>query len=224
MRDLTPLGVFEGDQSGIGKLLFAGIDDPQGDRVVPPGDSPPRPTGSSVTKSLMTTSMARRAVRRTRASPTLSLVLGELVGVATRARTNCERWRTPPAGFELELDPIADQDQAGAVAVLNGGRRQECGGLRGSVGLGGPFGPEAHARRDVDHQPERQRPLLDESPHEWPALPRGHVPVEVAHVVARLVGAQLGERQADSRPGAMISPGELRYRPRTNPEPSRRAR
>ena len=167
----------------------------------------------------MTTIMARRAVRRTRASPTLSLVLGEVVGVATSARTSCERWRTPTGRGELDLDPIADQDQAGPVAVLDGGRRQQRGRLRGPIGLGRPLRPEPHARRDVDHQPERQRPLLDESPHERPALPRGHVPVEVAHIVARLVGPQLGERQPDSRPGPMISPGELRDRTRTHPEP-----
>ena len=125
--------------------------------------------------------------------------------------------------IELELDPIADQDQAGAVAVLNGGRRQQCGRLCGPIGLGRPFRPESHARRDVDDQPERECSLLDESPHEWPALPRGHVPVEVAHVVARFVCAKLGERQADSRAGAVISPGKLRNRSwaYAKPEPSR---
>ena len=176
-------------------------------------------TGSSVTKSLMTTSMARRAVRRTRASPTLSLVFGRARRCRHQSTHELREVADATGRAELELDPVADQDQPGAVAVLNGGRRQKCGRLCGSVGLGRPFGPESHARRNVDDQPERQGSLLDESPHEWPALPRGHVPVEMAHVVPRLVSTQLGERQANARSCSVIGPGELRYRSRTDPEP-----
>ena len=113
------------------------------------------PAGSSLMKSLITTSMARRAVRRTRASPALSLVLGEAVGVATRARTSCDRWRTPPAGGSSSSITVADQNQAHPVAVLDGRCRQERRGLGRSIGLGCPLATEPHARRDVDHQPER---------------------------------------------------------------------
>ena len=139
--------------------------------------------------------------------------------MATRARTIWDRCRMPPAGLELDLDPIADHEQPDPVAVMGGRRRQERRGLRGAIGLGSALGAEPHARRDVEHQPERQRPLLDEPPDERLPLPGRDVPVEVPHVVARLVGAELRERQSHPRPGPVIGPRQLRDRFRPDPEP-----
>ena len=65
----------------------------------------------------------------------------------------------------------------------------------GDVGLAPQRGAELHRGRDVEHQPRRHRALADVHADVRLAHPRGHVPVDVAHVVARLVGAdqrQLG--------------------------------
>ncbi len=167
----------------------------------------------------MTTIMARRAVRRTRARPTDSRVLGEVVGVATRARTSCERWRTPPAGGSstsirslTRIRPARSPFWMAAVASS----AAACAARSALVLRSGPNRMLAETFND---QPEAQRPLLDEPPHERPALPRGDVPVEVADVVTRLVRPQFGEREPDPRPGAVVRPGQLRDRVRPDPEP-----
>ena len=153
----------------------------------------------------------RRTDLRTRESPTPSWVLIELVGVATSARTIWERWRMPPEGASSTSMPIAHHEQADAVAVMHRGRRQQGRRLRRAVGLGSPLEPEPHARRDVDHQPERQRPLLDEPADERPPCRAVDVPVDVADIVTRLIGAQFGEGQADARTGPVIGPRQLRH-------------
>ena len=122
-------------------------------------------------------------------------------------------------GHELDLEPIADHEQPDPVAIVHRRRRQEGRGLRGAIGLGAPLGAEPHAGRDVDHQPERERPLLDIPSHERLSLPGRDVPVEMAHVVTRLIGAKLRERQPDSRPCPMIGPRQLRDRLGPNPKP-----
>ena len=175
--------------------------------------------GSSAMKSLMTTSIARRAVRRTLARPMPSLVLGDVVGVATRARTSCERCRTPPAGASSSSMRSLTSTRPDAVSVLHGGGCQQGGGLGGPIGLGRPLDAEPHARRDVDHEPQRKRPFFDEPAHEWPALASGHVPVDMTDIVARLVGAQLGEGQPNPWPGAVIGAGKLRDRTRFDAKP-----
>ena len=57
----------------------------------------------------------------------------------------------------------------------------------GDVGLAPQRRAERHRRRDVEHQPRRHRALADVHAHVRLAHPRGHVPVDVADVVARLV-------------------------------------
>jgi hypothetical protein len=51
------------------------------------------------------------------------------------------------------------------------------------------------------------------------ALAGRHVPIQVPHVVTRLVGAQLREGQPDPGACPVVGPGELRDRVGTHPEP-----
>ena len=175
------------------------------------------PTGSSVMKSLMTTSIERRRTPAHPRQPGAQLGLGR--GRRSRhQRPHQLREVANAAGRrQLELDPVADQDQADPIAVLDRRRGQKRRSLGRPIGLGRAFSTEPHACRDVDHQPERQRAFLDVSPHERSTLPRGHVPVEMSHVVARLVGTQLRKRQPDPRPCAVVRAGELRDR--SGPDP-----
>ena len=145
------------------------------------------------------------------------------VGVATRARTSCERCRTPPAGAELELDSIAQEHQPDSVAILDRRRGQKRGSLGRSICLGGAFRAKSHAGGNIDDQPQAEGALLDEPAHKRTPLTSRHVPVEVPDVISRLVGPQLGESQPDPRTCAMIGAGELRDRvgPDPKPQPSR---
>ena len=146
-----------------------------------------RPIGSSEPKSLRTTIMARRADRRTRrADAELGLERGCRRG--DQGPNDLGQVADAAGRLELDLDPIADHEQAHPVAVVGGRRGQERRGLRGPIGLGPSLGPEPHASRDIQHQPESQRPLLDEPPYERFSLPGRDVPVQMPHIVSRLVG------------------------------------
>ena len=59
--------------------------------------------------------------------------------------------------------------------------------------------PEPHRRRAVEQQPRGELAVLGVLADERRVHPRGHVPVDVADVVAGLVLAQVGEVEARSR-------------------------
>ena len=81
-------------------------------------------------------------------------------------------------------------------------------GALGDVALQPVGGPEGHRRRDVEHDPRRQRPLGDVQPHVGHAGPRARRRVEVAHVVADLVRAKLRELGAEADAGRAVLTGE----------------
>ncbi len=108
----------------------------------------------------------------------------------------------PWRGRSTRGSRAAEGDHAQAVAAP---RRDMADGeahaLR-HVGLAPQRGAEGHRRRDVEHEPCRHRALADVHAHVRLAHPRGHVPVDVADVVARLVGADQRQLGAGRRPAA----------------------
>ena len=69
----------------------------------------------------------------------------------------------------------------------------------GDVRLQPPRGAERHRWRDVEHDPGRERALGHVQANVWLSGPGGRRRVDVAHVVADLVGAELRELDADRR-------------------------
>ncbi len=212
-------GVFEREQAGGRKCRLRGSTTR---RAIVSCRAPARrhvPAGSSVKKSLITTIM--RAPGRLPHPSQSDSQPGS--GRGSRCGHECSnQLREMPhsAGRgQLELDPIADQDQPNAVAVLDCRGGQQGRGLGGSIGLGRPLGTKPHACGNVHDQPETEGSLLDEPAHKRTPLASRHVPVQVPDVIARLVGAQFGERQADPRPGAVIGARKLRNGVRPDPEP-----
>jgi hypothetical protein len=112
-------------------------------------------------------------------------------------------------GGELELDAIADQHQADAVSVLHGGGCEQGRRLGGPIGLGGAFDAEPHTGGNINDEPQRKRPFFDETADERPALASRDVPVDVANIIARLIGAKLGEGQPNPGAGTVIRTGKL---------------
>ena len=102
---------------------------------------------------------------------------------------------------DARLLRVAEGEHAEPVAAARGhvadGERHAL----GDVGLAPLRGAEGHRGRDVEHEPRGHRALADVHAHVRLAHARGHVPVDVADVVARLVGPdrrELGAR-ADLR-------------------------
>jgi hypothetical protein len=74
------------------------------------------------------------------------------------------------------------------------------------VGLAAVRRAERHRRRHVQQKPRRQRALAHVHAHVRLAHARGHVPVDVAHVVAREVGADHRQlRPAADLQGQMLA-------------------
>ena len=85
-------------------------------------------------------------------------------------------------------------------------------------------GAERHRRRDVEHEPGRQRPLGHVQAHVRLAHARGGGRVDLAHVVADLVGAQLRELGAGAEAGgAPVARQRARARGARRPGRARRA-
>ena len=113
-----------------------------------------------------------------------------------------------PRGRNEVLDPLAGQHQSDLVVVANRRESEHRAQLGGQLALLDPRGAEPHRARHVDHQQDRQLTLLDEALHVGFAEPRGHVPVDRPHLVARQIGAHLLELDAASLEHALASARE----------------
>ena len=71
----------------------------------------------------------------------------------------------------------------------------------GHIGLQAQRRAKRHRRRDVEHDPRRERALGHVHAHVRLAGARGGSGIDVAHVIANLVGAQLGELGPGADPG-----------------------
>jgi len=98
-----------------------------------------------------------------------------------------------PARRNVALDAVGEEEDAGAVAVLQRAEDEERRDLRCHLRL--DLGSEADVLRGAAvHGDERgQLTLLGEHLDEGIAHPRRHVPVDGADLVSRLVGADLAE-------------------------------
>ena len=74
----------------------------------------------------------------------------------------------------------------------------------GDVGLAAQRRAEAHRLRGVEHEPGRERALGDVQPDVRLVHARGRVPVDQAHVVARLVRPHLRELHRDAQRGRAV--------------------
>ena len=107
---------------------------------------------------------------------------------AALARAQRDAARAPPNGQHAEPVALPRRD------VPDRERR-----ALGDVGLAAVGGAEAHRGRGVEQQPGRERALRDVHAHVRLARARGDAPVDLAHVVAELVGPDLRELGAASR-------------------------
>ena len=89
--------------------------------------------------------------------------------------------------------PGAEGQQRHAAGAAHGQAAEHERHALGDVGLQPLRGAERHRRRDVEHDPRRQRALGDLQAHVGLAGARGRRRVDLAHVVADLVRAQLRE-------------------------------
>ena len=209
---LAGLRVLDHDHARVGKLVLARVDQPDRDDLVTLGQlqqrALPSGRGDEVGKE--------NDERAPPDCPERELERPRQVG----DRPACGGWlhQAPGQGQHLvaaaprldrALDLAVEQDRADGVAAAG----EQAGERRRQLGqhelLGAVDRAEAHRRRAVEQEPGRQLAILDVLTEERRVHPRGHVPVDVADVVTRLVLAQIVEVRADpaeDRPVVPLQP------------------
>ena len=110
-------------------------------------------------------------------------------------------------GDEL-LDTVRKEDAPHLVVVLRGGEGQHGGDFGDDVLLQAVRRAEQARGGDVHEEHHREFALLLVDLDVWFARPGGDIPVDVAHVVAGAVFADLGKRHASSAESRMVLSGE----------------
>jgi cysteine sulfinate desulfinase/cysteine desulfurase-like protein len=111
------------------------------------------------------------------------------------------------AGRDHGLDAIAVEHRADRVAVARQHACQHRDEAREHLVLAGLARAEVHRRAEVEQEPADHLAILVVVAHVQRLQPRGHVPVDAAHVVVRLVLAHVGEvesRAAEQRAIAAV--------------------
>ena len=110
--------------------------------------------------------------------------------------------------------PRAEHDQPDAAGAAHAEPPEHERDALGDVGLQPLGGAERHRRRDVEHDPRRQRPLGHvQADVRLAAGARGRRRIDVADVVADLVRAQLGELDAEADAGGATVAGQRAREP-----------
>ena len=107
-------------------------------------------------------------------------------------------WRQHGAG--LAGRALAIEHGAHPIAMPREQARNAGHKALGHRELGAIAGAEIHAARQIEQKPGRELAVLGVLPHVRDLQAGGHVPVDVAHVVAVLVFAQVGQIQAATAP------------------------
>src|SRR5690606_23859253 len=112
-------------------------------------------------------------------------------------------WRDKP------LDAIGKEQEAGAIAILDGAEREKGGYLGDAFRFGRFDRSELLARRKIDRDHHRHLSFLRENLHEGIVHARTRIPVDEAHIVAGLIGTRLGVCHPEPAKRGLVSAGEL---------------
>jgi hypothetical protein len=108
----------------------------------------------------------------------------------------------------VALDPVGEEHRPHPVVVGHRGEGEHGRELRRVVPLQQVLRAELLRAGHVHHEQEGQVPLLDELLHVGRAHPRGDVPVDRAHLVARGVLPDLGELHAAALEDGVVGPAD----------------
>jgi hypothetical protein len=127
--------------------------------------------------------------------------------------------RTSAKGPQLADHSVPEGDEPHPIADAARRGGQQSRGVRRELGLRAASAREAHRRRDVEQEDQGLVPLLPEALDEGLAGAGGGVPVEVADVVPRHVGARLVELHPGAAEGRRVASGGEPRRDAPRPHP-----
>ena len=189
--------------------LLDGIGDHDGNHVVPAradGESRLVSLGEEVADEEYHRAPAEQTREISEDEPEIGAVARGLEG--ERLRDEAQSVLAAPARRNVALDAVGEEEDAGAVAVLQRAEDEERRDLRCHLRL--DLGSEADVLRGAAvHGDERgELALLDEHLDERLSDPRRHVPIDGANLVAGLVRAHFAEGHAASLEDRVVPAGE----------------
>ena len=208
------LGIDEDDLADVGQGLLGGVADLAHDDVV--AHRQLAQAAGPVARAAQVADDDDRARDRARAwrvresaSPRLSGDVGHLVVVGpvchlAHLQEHADEADPALARRHEERIGVAVGEQAEAVAAPAGDVADGEHDALGDIGLAAQRRAEAHRLRGVEHEPGGERALGDVQPHVRLVHARGRVPVDQAHVVARLVRPHLRELHRDAQGGSAV--------------------
>ena len=200
---LAGLRVLDDDHAGVGELVLARVEEADRDDLVTLGQLeqralPPR-RGDEVGDEHDERASPDRADAR---DSSTVVEVGDGAVRPRRAASGSGRARAPGSGV-LRGGSVSSISLSKRIAPtrlpprVSSRAKVVASSLRTSS-FGRSIGPKPIDARPVEQEPRRQLAILGVLPDERRVHPRGHVPVDVADVVARLVLAEVEEVQADA--------------------------
>ncbi len=205
---LARFGVLDDQQPGIGKLVLAGVHEPDGDDLVPLGEAQQGALPSGLADEVGDQHQQGPAPRQPRrGAEELAQVGGRAPAHRAEELAHQGEDLAPPLpGRDGPHVPAVVDDGTEPVAAAHEQLAEHRGELAQDPLLGPLDGTEGHRPGTVDHEPRRELTVFHEVPDEQLVHPGGDVPIDMADVVAPLVGAQVGEVGAvASQEGAVIA-------------------
>ena len=202
------LGVDEAKLADIGELLLARVAHLDGEHGVAAGEPQQRPPPVERPAEVRDDDDERALARD---------LVGELQRVAQRAGAGRRKvaqqvqrveQRAPALARPLDRRLGAERDRAEPVAAPRRRIADRDRDAFGDVGLAPVGGAERHRRRRVEHEPRDEHALGELDAHVRLAGARRHVPLDPAHVVARLVRTHLPQLAADTGERRPVVAGE----------------
>ena len=199
---LAGLGVLEHEQPQVGQLRFQRILQPHRDDFVPLGELAERPLPARRADEVRDDEQERAPVDEVEGALQQCVELRALAFGQRRALLHGvqDGEHLAPAGARRDhvVHVEAVEDRADAVAVAREEARQQRDEIGRQRALLHVLRAEVDRARKVEQEPAGDLAILVVLAHVRGLQPRGDVPVDVAHVVAVLVLADIGEIQAEA--------------------------
>ena len=199
-------------QSDVRERLFEQIADRNGDEVVPPANPAQRAFITGIGK-IAEHEHHRAAPLGPHERVEADAEVGAAAGRLEKQNVAQEPLAMPSAfpRRDVMLDAVADDQQSDAIVVAEGGESQDRGELGDDRPLGQAAAAEIEAGTAVHHKQHGEFALFNEPLQERLAEPGGDFPVDRAHIVAGLIGANVGESQPGPLERAGIRAAEQRF-------------
>ena len=117
---------------------------------------------------------------------------------------NIQDMLTTFLGRDVFLNLIGEKHNTNLIVVLNGAEGDGGSNLRYHITFHLLLGTEIERTTDIDQQHHCQLTLFLKYLHIWTMKTGGHIPVDITHIITKLIFAHLAEGHTPTLKGRMI--------------------